>query len=192
MPDLPQRVATSESIRELSMRFDLSEAPFPREPTEWSVVRAWGVMLVDLQERIERIESEVRASSGVHLPSTSLLLGPMLAARLCVVAYGRQRLARLPAGTIQVLGAERRRSSTTSAQELPRPNMGTSSPIRGSPDRRGGFAGRSLGCSPAESPSPPGSTNSEANRSPWMPSMRSALESRPFEPHIHQERGRDR
>lgn len=104
--DLPQRVATSESIRELSMRFDLSEASVPPEPTEWSVVRAWGVMLVDLLERIEQIESEVRESSGIHLPSTSLLLGPMLAARLCVAAHGRQRLARLPAGTIQVLGAE--------------------------------------------------------------------------------------
>ena len=173
------------------MRFDLSEASVPLEPTEWSVVRAWGVMLVDLQERIERIESEVRASSGVHLPSTSLLLGPMLAARLCVVPMDANVSPVCQQGPFRC-SVRRRRSSTTSAQELPRPNMGTSSPIRGSPDRQGGFAGRSLGCSPAESPSPPGSTNSEANRSPWMPSMRSALESRPFEPHIHQERGRDR
>ena len=35
------------------------------------------------------------------------MLGPILAARLCVEAHGRMRLARLPAGTVQVLGAEK-------------------------------------------------------------------------------------
>ena len=31
----------------------------------------------------------------------------MIAARLCVAAHGRMRLARLPAGTVQILGAEK-------------------------------------------------------------------------------------
>ena len=34
-------------------------------------------------------------------------VGPLLAARLCVEAHGRARLARLPSGTVQVLGAEK-------------------------------------------------------------------------------------
>ena len=36
-----------------------------------------------------------------------MLIGPLLAARLCVEAHGRMRLARLPSGTVQVLGAEK-------------------------------------------------------------------------------------
>ena len=53
------------------------------------------------------MENVVRELASSHLPSLSALLGPILAARLCVEAHGRARLARLPAGTMQILGAEK-------------------------------------------------------------------------------------
>ena len=48
----------------------------------------------------------IRSLAKSEQVSLSLLLGPMLAARMCVAAHSRARLARLPAGTIQILGAE--------------------------------------------------------------------------------------
>ena len=53
------------------------------------------------------MEHALRLLAGEHLPSVSALVGPLLAARLCVEAHGRQRLARLPSGTVQILGAEK-------------------------------------------------------------------------------------
>ena len=53
------------------------------------------------------MEHALRQLAEEHLPSVSALVGPLLAARLCVEAHGRQRLARLPSGTVQILGAEK-------------------------------------------------------------------------------------
>jgi nucleolar protein 56 len=54
----------------------------------------------DLEHTLERVTPELA-------PNLSGLLGPLLAARLISRAGGLARLARLPASTIQVLGAER-------------------------------------------------------------------------------------
>ena len=40
-----------------------------------------------------------------YLPSLSALMGPISAAKLVVLAGGRERLARMPSGSLQVLGA---------------------------------------------------------------------------------------
>ena len=56
---------------------------------------------------INDTETAIRKHVEDYLPSLSLLLGPLLAARLCVAAHGRSRLARLPSSTVQVLGAEK-------------------------------------------------------------------------------------
>ena len=57
--------------------------------------------------QLDRMEAAVRTIAESHLPSLSALLGPLLASKLCVSAHGRERLARLPSGTLQVLGAEK-------------------------------------------------------------------------------------
>ena len=49
----------------------------------------------------------MKAAVPEKTPNLSALLGPDLAARLMAQARGLDRLARLPASTIQVLGAER-------------------------------------------------------------------------------------
>ena len=67
--------------------------------------------LADLYQSIARTRSElanaVKGAVPESTPNLSALLGPDLAARLLAQARGLDRLARLPASTIQVLGAER-------------------------------------------------------------------------------------
>ncbi|PSQ43010.1 nucleolar [Halobacteriales archaeon QS_9_68_42] len=53
----------------------------------------------DLRRHVERTAPEVA-------PNLSALAGPVLAARLVALAGGLEELARSPAGTVQVLGAE--------------------------------------------------------------------------------------
>lgn len=53
------------------------------------------------------LETAVNASVPGRTPNLVSLLGPELSARLLASAGGLERLARLPASTIQVLGAER-------------------------------------------------------------------------------------
>ncbi len=69
--------------------------------------------LVSLARRIRDLDDEA-ASLRAHVertapevaPNLSALAGPVLAARLIALAGGLETLARKPAGTIQVLGAE--------------------------------------------------------------------------------------
>lgn len=53
------------------------------------------------------LEAAVSTDAEASLPNLSMLLGPMLAARLVAKAGGLGRLSKLPASTVQVLGAER-------------------------------------------------------------------------------------
>ena len=75
--------------------------------SEWRSLRDHGAAAVDVQARLDRLEAALRTLAEEHLPSLSALVGPMLAARLCVGAGGRARLAKLPSSTVQVLGAEK-------------------------------------------------------------------------------------
>jgi nucleolar protein 56 len=75
--------------------------------SEWKSLREWGESTATFRGKLDRLENAIRELSESHLPSLSIMLGPLLAARLCVEAHGRMRLARLPAGTVQVLGAEK-------------------------------------------------------------------------------------
>jgi nucleolar protein 56 len=53
------------------------------------------------------IEKALEERVPVEAPNVSALLGPLLAARMIAQAGGLDRLSKLPASTIQVLGAER-------------------------------------------------------------------------------------
>ena len=65
-----------------------------------SLVQAVVKSRSDLERTLERVTPDVA-------PNLAVLLGPLLAARMISQARGLARLARLPASTIQVLGAER-------------------------------------------------------------------------------------
>jgi nucleolar protein 56 len=55
----------------------------------------------------KQLEAAIEAAMPRRTPNLSALLGPLLAARILSQAGGLDRLARMPASTIQMLGAER-------------------------------------------------------------------------------------
>lgn len=100
-------IAESSSLEDLaaSLSSDIPEMG-PGE-LEWKSLCSWAEIVRSCRSRLDRMEDAIRALASEHLPSLSALLGPLLAARLCASAHGRMRLARLPAGTVQILGAEK-------------------------------------------------------------------------------------
>jgi nucleolar protein 56 len=64
-------------------------------------------LYLSAQATREALEAGVSAAVPRRAPNVAELLGPLLAARMIAQAGGLDRLARLPASTIQVLGAER-------------------------------------------------------------------------------------
>jgi len=95
------------SIQELANHFEISAPEDGPTSEEWSVIHSWAQATLDASTRLTSIEERIKELVTDYLPSVCLLLGPMLAARLCVEAHGRARLARLPSGTVQILGAEK-------------------------------------------------------------------------------------
>ena len=104
---LAKLVNSSETISDLAEQFGVALPPKSPTESEWAVIKNWSGTVVNIQSQLDKIESTVRDLSLEHLPSLSAIAGPMIAARLCVAAHGRMRLARLPAGTVQILGAEK-------------------------------------------------------------------------------------
>ena len=100
-------VMESNKLSDLAEHFEVDLPPGSPKETEWSVIKHWSETVASLESQLARIESTVRELALEHLPSLSAIAGPMIAARLCVAAHGRMRLARLPAGTVQILGAEK-------------------------------------------------------------------------------------
>ena len=81
-------------------------APRPQPGgTEWIALKAQASGVVALGERLRSTGEATRELARQYVPTLSLLLGPLGAARLVVLAGGRERLARMPSGSLQVLGA---------------------------------------------------------------------------------------
>ncbi len=60
----------------------------------------------DLDEEAVSLQRRVERTAPAVAPNLSMLAGPVLAARLIALAGSLKELARQPAGTVQVLGAE--------------------------------------------------------------------------------------
>ncbi|RJV00307.1 MAG: hypothetical protein DWC10_00390 [Candidatus Poseidoniales archaeon] len=100
-------VAQSDTPEAFAQAMGVDIPPSLPSEAEWRSLQEWGENTAQAQGRLDRMEHALRLLAGEHLPSVSALVGPLLAARLCVEAHGRQRLARLPSGTVQILGAEK-------------------------------------------------------------------------------------
>ena len=104
---LAVKVTASENLTTLAEELNVSLPSTGPSQNEWVSLKDWATSVRDLGSRIELMENVIRELSSTHMPSLSALLGPILAARLSVEAHGLKRLARLPAGTMQILGAEK-------------------------------------------------------------------------------------
>lgn len=83
-------------------------SPFgPSEPTLTEARRRLAEVFLELRALREEVDRAVVLNAPTRTPNLSELLGPELASRLLAQAGGLDRLARLPASTVQVLGAEK-------------------------------------------------------------------------------------
>jgi len=77
----------------------------PEGPLEARVV-SLAQRVVDLAAERENLESLIGAEAPRVAPNLAAIAGPVLAARLIGLAGGLEDLAKMPSGTVQVLGAE--------------------------------------------------------------------------------------
>tara|TARA_B100001750_G_scaffold200170_1_gene174282 strand:+ start:733 stop:1731 length:999 start_codon:yes stop_codon:yes gene_type:complete len=103
---IPIALARAESLEGAATELETVASPTGINNLEWSALSQWARGVVEVEARLQSVESAIKEVATEHLPSTSALIGPLLAARMSTTAHGRGRLARLPSGTVQVLGAE--------------------------------------------------------------------------------------
>ncbi|MFB6129562.1 MAG: NOP5/NOP56 family protein [Salinigranum sp.] len=79
-----------------------------REPTTPAEERAasFAARAVDLADEADELRAFVERTAPAVAPNLSEMAGPVLAGRLVSLAGGLEALAKMPSGTVQVLGAE--------------------------------------------------------------------------------------
>jgi len=103
--NIPSKVADAKSIDEAAASLDLQTPEHHPADQEWIALRAHARGVIELAERLDSAEQATRALAQQHVPTLSLLVGPLGAAKMVTLAGGRERLARMPSGSLQVLGA---------------------------------------------------------------------------------------
>lgn len=99
--------ADSVARRLTSEEIDRSASPSEVSPALRAARRGLAELYLALGSTSKEIETAIEERVPETAPNLASLLGPLLAARLIAQAGGLDRLAKLPASTIQVLGAER-------------------------------------------------------------------------------------
>jgi len=103
--DIPSCIAKSKDIGQAAAELGVADPEhFPTE-LEWSAMNSQARGVVSLSERLHLNEQATKELATSYVPSLSSLIGPLGAARMVVLAGGRERLARMPSGSLQVLGA---------------------------------------------------------------------------------------
>lgn len=100
----------------------------------------------DLDDEAASLRSHIERTAPELAPNLAALAGPVLAARLIALAGGLKQLARKPAGTVQVLGAEEALFAHLRGQ-APSPKHGvifTHDAVRGTHPEHRGSAARAL------------------------------------------------
>ena len=103
--EIPSAVAEAESIDAAAATLGIVAPAHQPEPTEWGALNDHAAGVVAQAGRLESAEAATRELARQYVPTLSMLVGPLGAARMVVLAGGRERLARMPSGSLQVLGA---------------------------------------------------------------------------------------
>ncbi|MDW5563840.1 MAG: ribosomal biogenesis protein [Methanomassiliicoccus sp.] len=77
------------------------------EEKDLEVVRGFANSLIQLYEEKARLEAYIAERMEEAAPNITSIVGASLGARLISIAGGLKRLSRMPAGTVQLLGAEK-------------------------------------------------------------------------------------
>jgi nucleolar protein 56 len=103
--EIPSVIASSQTITEASEKLGVNPPKHFPSDSEWSSMVSHASSVTSSSEMLEKLETSIREIAALHAPSLSALLGPISAAKLLSLAGGRERLARMPSGSLQVLGA---------------------------------------------------------------------------------------
>jgi nucleolar protein 56 len=76
-------------------------------PTPKYKIKPFQKILSVVKKEIKRLENEIENDVEKLAKNTSKIIGPLISARLISLAGGMERLAYMPASTIQLLGAEK-------------------------------------------------------------------------------------
>jgi nucleolar protein 56 len=76
-------------------------------PTSKKKIKPFEKTLSAVNEEILRLQDQIDAEMKTIAPNVSKIIGPIIGARLIAFAGGMQRMAMMPASTIQILGAEK-------------------------------------------------------------------------------------
>ncbi|HEV8290136.1 MAG TPA: hypothetical protein VGQ00_04265 [Candidatus Norongarragalinales archaeon] len=101
-----ENVIGKEKAREVAM---LAKTSFGGnfDANDAAALKSFSKQVLGLQEERKALEKYTEEQMRKHFPNISELAEPLLAARLLVIAGGIEKMARMPASTIQVLGAEK-------------------------------------------------------------------------------------
>ena len=97
--EIPEIVSRSKSINDVANEFNVSEPKHQPSEEEWNTITSQAQLVVNLANQITSSENTIRTIANDYLPSLSALMGPISAAKLVVLAGGRERLARMPSGS---------------------------------------------------------------------------------------------
>jgi len=76
-------------------------------PTPKKKIQPFENTFSTVNEEIKRLEKQIEVDMYKIAPNTSRIVGPLIGARLISLAGGMQKLAIMPASTVQILGAEK-------------------------------------------------------------------------------------
>lgn len=76
-------------------------------PTSKKKVKPFEKTLCAVNDEIARLQDQIEKDMKTIAPNTSWIIGPLIGARLIALAGGMQKMAMMPASTIQILGAEK-------------------------------------------------------------------------------------
>jgi nucleolar protein 56 len=102
---IPSAVSESVNIADAAKLLGVGKPKHEPSESEWIALRSLAKEVTSTSKMLSQHEDSIREISTDHLPSLSALMGPLSAAKLVVLAGGRERLARMPSGSLQVLGA---------------------------------------------------------------------------------------
>lgn len=76
-------------------------------PKSKKKVKPFEKTLSAVNDEIQRLQDQIEMDMKTIAPNTSKIIGPLIGARLIALAGGMQKMAMMPASTIQILGAEK-------------------------------------------------------------------------------------